>query len=42
MQTKLEIENRELLGLVAEMYEWTHYKRTRWSVRAKKVLGRDI
>jgi len=40
-QTELETENRELRDLVAEMYEWTHYKHTRWATRAAKVLGRD-
>ena len=40
-QTELETENRELRDLVAEMYEWTRYKHTRWATRAAKVLGRD-
>lgn len=39
-QTDLETENRELRDLVAEMYEWTHYKHTRWATRAAKVLRR--
>ena len=40
-QAELESENRELRNLVAEMYEWTHYKHTRWAIRAAKVLGRN-
>lgn len=34
------LDGRELRELVAEMYEWTRYKNTRWARRAAKVLGR--
>lgn len=34
-------ENRELRKLVAEMYDWTHHKNTRWARRAAKLLGLD-
>lgn len=34
----LEAENAELRELVREMYDWTHYKHTRWARRAAKAL----
>jgi hypothetical protein len=30
--------NKELYDLVSEIYEWTKYKDTKWSLRAKKAL----
>lgn len=29
---------KELRLLVKEMLDWTHYKNTRWALRAKKAL----
>jgi hypothetical protein len=30
--------NKELLELVKEMYQWTHYKNTAWAKRAKWAI----
>lgn len=34
----LKKRNAELLQLVSEIYNWTAYKQTAWSIRAKAAI----